>query len=196
MTLSRRLAIICLAVLSYGSASAADLSGPSTLKFEDGAPAPIWTGLYIGANAGLSLSGGTANGLIGGAQIGYNYQMGHLVLGIEADLSYDSYLLSSVTSATSAGWVGSIRPRLGFAQGPWLFYVTGGLAFGDPSLSSLTSSSGDFRTGWTAGAGIEYALNRNLSLRLEYLHTDLGASTNTSDTLTDDVVRLGVNFRF
>jgi outer membrane immunogenic protein len=63
------------------------------------------------------------------------------------------------------------------------------------------------RVGWAAGAGAEYALNRSLSLRVEYLHTDLGRSdlsgvaldTNTyawRDHLTDNVVRLGVNFRF
>jgi outer membrane immunogenic protein len=196
MTLSRHLTIVGLGMLSWGSASAADLWGAPAVKFEDGAPAPIWTGLYVGANAGLSLAGGTDNGLVGGAQIGYNYQLGHVVLGLEADLTYDSYLLSSVTSATSSGWVGTIRPRLGFAAGPWLFYGTGGLAYGDPVLPNLTATSSDFRTGWAAGAGIEYALNRNLSLRLEYLHTDLGASANTNDHLTDDVVRLGVNFRF
>jgi outer membrane immunogenic protein len=56
--------------------------------------------------------------------------------------------------------------------------------------------TGDSRLGWVAGAGVEYALSKNMSLRLEYLHSDLGASTNAADHLTDNVIRLGINFRF
>jgi outer membrane immunogenic protein len=152
---------------------------------------------FCPVDGGLSLTtNGTADGFIGGAQVGYNHQTGHLVLGIEADLNYDNFLTSSVTSGTSAGWVGSLRPRLGYAMGPMLFYGTGGLAYGNPDLSSFSTSGADFRLGWTAGAGIEYGLSRNWSMRLEYLHTDLGPSTNTPDHLTDDVLRFGVNVRF
>jgi outer membrane immunogenic protein len=198
MALRRLIAIACLLMLSSGSAAAADLGAtPTLLNFNGSMPAPIWTGFYVGANGGISIaSDGTSNGFLGGGQIGYNYQMGHMVIGIEADLTYDRFLTSSVTSGTSTGWVGSLRPRLGYAMGPLLLYGTGGLAFGNPDLSSLSASNVDFRLGWTAGAGIEYALNHNLSLRLEYLHTDLSPSTNNSDHLTDNAVRLGVNFRF
>jgi outer membrane immunogenic protein len=106
------------------------------------------------------------------------------------DLNYDRFLMSSVTSAASPGWFGSLRPRLGYAMAPLMIYGTGGLAYGSPFSGS------DFRLGWTAGAGVEYQLYRNVGMRLEYLHTDLGPSTNTADHLTDDVVRLGINFRF
>ena len=188
-----------IAILTAGSAVAADLGGatPTVLKFDSSAPAPIWTGLYVGASGGISIApDGTSNGFIGGAQIGYNYQMGHWVVGIEADMTYDRFLTSSVTSGASTGWVGSVRPRLGYAIGPLLLYGTGGLAYANPDLSTLTSSGADFRLGWVAGAGIEYGLNPNMSVRLEYLHTDLSPSTNNSDHLTDNVVRLGINFRF
>jgi hypothetical protein len=74
----------------------------------------------LGGSGGYSFTG---SGFVGGAQIGYNYQMGHLVVGIEADFSYDNYLTSSVTSVASPAWVGSLRPRLGYASGPWLFYA-------------------------------------------------------------------------
>jgi outer membrane immunogenic protein len=188
-----------LMVVSTVSAVAADLAGatPTALKFDSSAPAPIWTGLYVGANGAISIApDGTSNGFIGGAQIGFNYQMGHWVVGIEADMSYDRFLTSTVTSEASTAWVGSVRPRLGYAMGPLMFYGTGGLAYANPELSTLTSSGADFRLGWVAGAGIEYGLNPNMSVRLEYLHTDLSPSTNNSDHLTDDVVRLGINFRF
>jgi len=124
--------------------------------------------------ASLSPAAPPANGFVGGAHVGYNYQMGLWVIGIETDLAYDSFMMSSVTAAASPSWVGTLRPRLDYALGPALIYGTGGLAYGN---SALFSSSGDFRLGWTAGAGVEYAFNKNMSLRLEYLHTDLGAST-------------------
>jgi outer membrane immunogenic protein len=186
-------------IVTAGPAVAADLgvATPTALKFDSSAPAPIWTGLYVGANGGISIApDGTSNGFIGGVQFGFNYQMGHWVVGLEADMAYDRFLTSSVTSEASTAWVGSLRPRLGYAMGPVLFYGTGGLAYANPDLSTLTSSGADFRLGWVAGAGIEYGLNPNMSVRLEYLHTDLSPSTNNSDHLTDDVVRLGINFRF
>src|SRR5262249_31953552 len=97
------------------------------------------------------------------------------------------------TSAASPGWVGSLRPRLGYAMGPLMIYGTGGLAYGNPALMTFNSN---FRLGWTAGAGVEYQLYKNMGLRLEYLHTDLGPSTNTADHFTDTVVRLALNFPF
>jgi len=196
MALRHRIAGACLVTLISAPSVAADLGGatPSALRFDSTAPAPIWTGLYIGADGGLSFaSGATANGFVGGLHVGYNYQMAHWVFGIETDIAYDSFLTSSLTSAASPGWVGTLRPRLGYAMGPLLFYGTGGIAYGN---SALFSTTGDSRFGWAAGAGVEYALSKNMSLRLEYLHTDLDASANAADHLTDNVVRLGINFRF
>jgi outer membrane immunogenic protein len=196
MALHYAVAGACVVAFISTPIAAADLGGvtPTSLRFDGTAPAPIWTGLYIGADGGFSFaSGATANGFVGGLHVGYNYQLGHWVFGIETDLTYDSFLTSSVTSAVSPGWVGTLRPRLGYAMGPLLLYGTGGLAYGNPALFSMT---GDSRLGWVAGAGVEYALSKNMSLRLEYLHSDLGASTNAADHLTDNVIRLGINFRF
>jgi len=196
MALHYAVAGACVVAFISTPIAAADLGGvtPTSLRFDGTAPAPIWTGLYIGADGGFSFaSSATANGFVGGLHVGYNYQLGHWVFGIETDLTYDSFLTSSVTSAVSPGWVGTLRPRLGYAMGPLLLYGTGGLAYGNPALFSMT---GDSRLGWVAGAGVEYALSKNMSLRLEYLHSDLGASTNAADHLTDNVIRLGINFRF
>jgi outer membrane immunogenic protein len=160
MALRPCVACALFAILIAGQAAAADLGGatPTALKFDDSAPAPIWTGLYVGANGGISIAAdGTSNGFIGGAQVGYNYQLGHWIVGIEADIAYDRFLTSSVTSEASIAWVGSLRPRLGYAMGPLLFYGTGGLAYANPDLSTLSSSGADFRLGWVAGAGIDTA---------------------------------------
>jgi outer membrane immunogenic protein len=232
-----------LGVLACASAHAADLGGyapapPPT--YIDSRPALMWTGLYVGLNAGYSFSRDStgensvfpyngvapervhsgASGFTGGGQIGYNYQMGHFVVGIEADFNYvdlsrtKTSLSGAVTEDISGNFIGTVRPRVGVAFGPALLYATGGLAYGSVdttitgnTANTLSASSSGMRVGWAAGAGAEYALNRNLSLRLEYLHTDLGRAdvsgvaldTNTyawHDHLTDNVVRLGVNFRF
>jgi outer membrane immunogenic protein len=239
----RRCLGACIVVLISTSARAADLGGytaPPQAYPVDAMPALMWTGLYAGLNAGYAFSrdftreisaipydpggperfGSRTSGFTGGGQIGYNYQVGHLVLGIEADFNYLDLSRTvnsrsgAVTSDVSGGFVGSVRPRLGLAWGPLLVYGTGGLAYGsiDSTITgnhanTLSASSTDMRLGWVAGGGLEYALNRNWSIRAEYLHTDLGRvdlsgvalDTNTyiwRDHLTDNVVRLGVNFRF
>jgi outer membrane immunogenic protein len=235
--------LFSLGVLGCTSARAADLGGyapPPPPTYIDSRPALMWTGLYVGLNAGYSSSrdftgedsglpyNGVAlehlhsrtSGFTGGAQIGYNYQMGHFVVGIEADFNYvdlsraKTSLSGAVTEDISGNFIGTVRPRVGVTFGPALFYATGGLAYGSVdttitgnTANTLSASNSDLRVGWAAGAGAEYALNRSLSLRLEYLHTDLGRAdlsgvaldTNTyawRDHLTDNVVRLGVNFRF
>jgi outer membrane immunogenic protein len=230
-------------VLGCATAQAADLGGyapPPPPAYIDARPALMWTGLYVGLNAGYSFSrdftaedslfpyNGVAlehlhsrtSGFTGGGQIGYNYQMGHVVLGIEADFNYvdlkrtKTSLSGAVTEDISGNFIGTVRPRVGVAFGPALLYATGGLAYGSVdttitgnTANTLSASNTGMRVGWAAGAGAEYALNRNLSLRLEYLHTDLGRAdlsgvaldTNTyawRDHLTDIIVRLGINFRF
>jgi outer membrane immunogenic protein len=241
MARRRCFAIACIVILESASAKAADLGGalPQWTP-PDSMPALLWTGLYAGVNAGYSSSRdftrevsinpydglGTehfrswASGFTGGGQAGYNYQIGHLVVGIEADFNYVNMSRSvsspsgAVTANVSGGYVETLRPRLGLAWGPWLFYGTGGLAYGSVNTTitgntgnTLTASNSDWRLGWVAGTGIEYALGRNWSIRAEYLHTDLGhvalsgtaLDTNTygwHDRLTDDIGRLGVNFRF
>jgi hypothetical protein len=77
----------------------------------------VWR-LRLGVSGGYSFADiSTPNGFIDGGQIGHNYQMGHLVVRIEADFSYSYYLSSSATSVASAEWVGSLRPRSLYAWG-------------------------------------------------------------------------------
>lgn len=162
----------------------------------------------------------SGGGFTGGGQIGYNVQAGHLVVGVEADAYYAnlSRTVASpsgvVTADTTGNVVGSLRGRLGLAAGNWLIYGTGGLALGNQTTSiasangnTMSASDNATRMGWVAGAGIEYLLDRNWSIRTEFLHTDLGRSELSGvaldgktykwrDHITDNAIRFGVNYRF
>ena len=211
------------------------------------APAPwSWTGFYVGGNLGYSWGrtetdatvGGTAlsdslnvNGIIGGGQIGYNWQTGNFVLGVETDfqgsgqkgdnsLAFSVFIpgvgLLPVTEPyeSKLTYFGTVRGRVGYAFDHWLVYATGGWAYGHETLdatatiggTSVSTSYSTNRSGWTAGGGVEMALDRNWSVKAEYLYIDLGdwgitsssgGLTSTSTVkFTDNIFRLGVNYRF
>jgi outer membrane immunogenic protein len=114
-------------------------------------------------------------------------------------------------------WFGTVRGRVGYAQDHWLAYVTGGWAFGHGTLSgtgtatpagavTAFSASQDY-SGWTIGGGLEWAFMDHWSAKAEYLYIDFGngptVAANAAGTLnivsnkmTDNIARLGVNYRF
>lgn len=165
----------------------------------------------------LGYSYDTKGGVFGG-HVGYNYQFSpNFVAGVEGDLEW-SGLKDSLTSvplglthSTKVEWQGSVRARLGVAFDRALIYATGGVAFADvkhsvatfPGGVSLLSGS-DTRAGWTLGAGLEYALTNNVTVRGEYRYTDYGSNTatnvllNASDNhkLQIHTVRAGVSYKF
>jgi outer membrane immunogenic protein len=170
----------------------------------------------------LSVSN-SASGAVGGVNAGYNFQINQFVVGIEGDFegnsTHHSFFVgppfSAATTATEQlRWQGSVRGRLGIAFDRVLFYGTGGWAFGRfedtyftpvPVFGPETVSS--TRDGWTAGAGVEYALNNFVTTRVEYRYTDWGSHTNTLvtwlappgqsiDHVTQNAVRFGVDFKF
>jgi len=139
-------------------------------------------------------------GFIGGGQAGYNWQWGQFVLGIEGDIAWrhrtDSANLiplpalpsDQVNVTTSQNWLGTVRPRAGVAFGNVLLYGTGGLAFGEVahSYQEIRVTTGQARTfadtaatktGWAAGAGVQWAFAPHWSIGAEYLHVDLGSTT-------------------
>jgi outer membrane immunogenic protein len=214
------------------AAGAADLPAPSGPYYK-APPVPVavfdWTGFYIGVNLGygwahadLSSGGITGsedlNGVLGGGQIGYNWQTGgNWVLGLEVDGQGTGQQANfaatagaiTVTENDSLPWFITARGRIGYAIAPmWMIYATGGAAIADfkstIAVTGLGSASWEItRVGWTAGAGVEAAINRNLSWKIEYLHLDTGTfSTNVfgvvpaSVRLQDDLVRGGLNWRF
>jgi outer membrane immunogenic protein len=179
--------------------------------------------------AAVGTSSIAPRGVIGGAEVGYNWQVGHFVLGFETDFSgWDMSASSGVTprvptpsstTSFSSNWLFTARPRLGFANGNMLTYVTGGLAVTSFSLSqsillsgaspALTGAASSTAVGWTAGLGIEYALSWNWSIKAEYLYVSFPnqsvsqvvpsapAFTGTvTGNLTASIARAGFEYRF
>jgi outer membrane immunogenic protein len=206
------------------AAAAADLSRPPPAPVYPQSPvyAPrySWTGAYFGINGGgafgssnwdLTGSRDVSGGLIG-STLGYNYQVGQAVFGVEGDLDWADINGSSTNSCpagckTSNTWLSTVRGRLGYAADRYMPFVTGGAAFGD--INAFTPGfpqSGAERTGWTLGGGLEAALVANWTAKVEYLYVDLGSFNcgfNCGAGLATDnvsfhtsVLRAGLNYRF
>jgi outer membrane immunogenic protein len=205
-------------------AQAADMSTRGPAKAPAYAPVPYfnWSGFYFGLNGGgawgnsshtdVNLGNATgefgiSGGLIGGT-LGFNYQVGSWVWGLEGDLDWAkihgrSGAINGVNYDSYLQWLSTVRGRVGFAFDRFLPYVTGGLAAGDVKgtvTGPVTILSGtNTQTGWTVGAGLEYAFTPSLSAKAEYLYVDLGSSTpvpGDNVELKSHVVRGGLNWRF
>jgi outer membrane immunogenic protein len=179
---------------------------------------------------GTFVSSGSRNdsAVIGGGQIGYNFMVApHFLLGAEADVQGSSSR-SSVTSpdgsnsfASRLDDFGTVRGRAGFTADNWLFYGTGGFAWSQgsvtrtqitavasvppiPAAAGTVETANNTRTGWAAGAGIEYGITPNWTVRAEYLYLDLGSVTsvfplsNRQQTTSANmsIARIGVNYKF
>jgi len=179
-----------------------------------------WTGFYLGLNGGYGF--GKSNwdvpavdtkpkGGLFGVTLGYNYQTGMWLWGAEGDFDLSTMKGTSdcsvgSTCETKNTWLATARGRLGYAGwNNWLPYITGGLAMGDVKATRSTiSSASKTKLGYTLGAGVEYAMMTNWSVKLEYLYVDLGkfdcgiacgaATDNVS--FKANVVRAGLNYRF
>jgi outer membrane immunogenic protein len=193
-------AIVCAAL----PARAADLpSGPYLSSETYGAY--NWTGFYAGLNIGYdwgsaSNTGLSPSGFAGGAQGGFNWQSGSIVLGGETDLQLSAASDNSGPFKFSNPWFGTLRGRAGYALNNILFYATGGFAYGEGTVDLGPLSESHTALGWTAGGGLEVGLTRRWSVKAEYLHVDLGAEnyalTGVSHEITANVLRFGGNFRF
>jgi len=207
------------------AAQAADLPAPTYKAPAYVAPAaPTWSGFYIGINGGYAFGDADISNSFGdfttdsqdgwliGATLGYNYQTGRWVWGIEGDIDYA--LIDGETSNTLAcpagtcevenNWFATVRGRVGYAFGRWMPYITGGGAFAGSKVTVGGTSSSDTATGWTIGAGVEYAFLGPWSAKIEYLYADLGKTTcgaATCGVSTEiepkiNIVRAGINYRF
>lgn len=202
------------------------------------APAPApgtydWSGGYIGGHLGYGWGKGDTRfeplpsaaafinlqpqtvrvrprGILGGGQLGFNGQWGHVVLGAEGSLSFSNIKKTTIvtpiiqnngTPFAGAGflsasqkikWLGSVRPRLGGAWGNVLVYGTAGFAFARIDYAATTdfrpvgttqypAAVSSNRRGWTAGGGVEVAVGKKVSVKGEYLYYDFGSTSATAN---------------
>ena len=204
--MKRSIIAAAAAVLMAGAASAADLPrGPAPYYSPSSAAGYNWAGAYAGLNLGyewgkVSNSAGNPSGIMGGGQVGYNWQNGQFVFGGETDLQLSGADDTFAPWKFSNPWFGTLRGRIGYAMNNILVYGTGGLAYADlkGELNSLTETKTEL--GWTLGLGLEVGLTPNWSAKVEYLYMDLGSRafsvTGTDNGLSANVLRLGVNYHF
>ncbi len=189
-----------------------------------------WQGLYFGGHVGFgrgnasatvwdTAPASTANtfgGPIGGVQLGYNFVLpSHVLLGWEVDASFPNYIASNAVIASVAtprnqvteelDYVATARARVGYAFNPWLVYGTGGVALmGGRFFNDLRSGDEEkqlkSRIGGVVGAGAEYAVDPNWTLRLEYLYgrfananVAFASGANYNSKADFSMVRLGLN---
>ena len=213
-----------------------------------------WSGFYVGLHVGGQFGhsedfdfgynaidhpfGYSESGVIAGGQVGYNFQWNWLVLGIEADGGYmdldgrgvsrfDARVFGSDTHGkTDSDFYTTVRGRLGFAFGHWMFYATGGgigvnletrvidnCDTGGCGASLLNAGKTEFNWGWTGGGGIEYMFNCHWTMKAEYLRYQLDDQTFSGAARFSDgdfagrfrfkgigtegnIVRAGLNYKF
>jgi outer membrane immunogenic protein len=191
-----------------------------------------------GEPLGFSTAGNPAGAVFGG-QVGYNWQWASLVFGVEGDFdaatltASGNVVTNSIAGAgapvgfqasSSINWLSSVRARLGYTWGPGLVYLTGGGAWVNTDIKTLTCDTafaactqGNFtgtQSGWTLGAGFEWMIAPNWIARTEYLYYSLGSRTNaaafttpvaalggsgvsvTANTLNINVIRAGLEYKF
>ena len=240
------LGVIGVASLIAGPAFAADLGARPIYKAPALAPVFSWTGWYIGGNAGYGWGASTdttvftnygfnevggpfpslkPKGFIGGGQIGYDWQVTNWVFGLVADFQgadikdSTTIITPDVTKSLSEklDFLGTVRGRLGWAANNWLFYGSGGLAYGDVHTALtfaetfaggdvVAASRSETRVGWAAGGGINYAFTPNWIGGVDYIHYDLGHTSisgvagtdflTISQKVSGDIVRGVINYKF
>jgi outer membrane immunogenic protein len=228
--------------LGVAPAMAADLGVRPVYKAPTLTPSYYnWSGFYVGAHIGgawadkdwtqtfpTAFAGNSASfradGFIGGGQIGYNWQTGNWVFGLEADASWSGqsgaaaqFPTAAWTSFTDINWFGTVTGRVGYAWDRVLIYGKGGFAWANEDHAqtfgvAAVSATSTTHWGWTAGLGLEYAFGNNWSAKVEYNYIDLGtkgvgfanvapapavrAIDNFDIDQTMHVVKFGVNYRF
>jgi outer membrane immunogenic protein len=230
---------VCVAaLLRAGASNGADMPG----RLQSYAPPAFsWTGFYIGTHTGVAVGRTTTSNLapyggfdagvplsyelnpasiFGGAQFGYNWQLGSYVIGFESDIGYLG-LRQTIRPAPDDyvslrfGWFGTVTGRLGLAYDRLFGYVKGGLA-----VASITNTASDLtgagafnasdysevsktRAGWTVGTGFEYAIAPAWSVKSEYMFMDFGRQRSTN--IDGDAFshrnqvhswKVGLNYRF
>jgi outer membrane immunogenic protein len=224
------LAFALTGVAAMASANAADLAVKAPVYKAAPMVYPSWAGLYIGGHIGGAWGTtdvtdfdedrhqfkNNSSGLFGGGTVGYNFQTGNFVYGVEADfggmgLSHSTVEAgpNHITSQIGSGFYMDATARLGYAFDKTLVYAKGGYAFFDGPVTvvdpgeALTGVKG--LNGWTVGGGIEYKIAPAWSVKAEYQFFDFGTTSvvmppsdpdRFDNKLTVHTLKAGVNYHF
>lgn len=189
--------------------------------YEHRPPVPIWSGFYAGVHTGYgwgnveasnpNLGSSSMSGGLVGVQLGYNWQTGNVVAGLEGDLTanwVDGHRTfgSGYDLSAKSDWTSSMRVRLGYSFSNVLVYATGGLAFGRIGATindGFTSiSENRWQSGYVIGGGIETKLSQTMSVRAEVLRYGFGDKEYSFGGTTvpvrgdETVVRGGLTMHF
>jgi outer membrane immunogenic protein len=178
-----------------------------------------WTGLIVRPDLGfptLSFSGTgagqlkTASGFSAGGELGHDWQFGGLVLGAVFNLAWTDIGADSTGSAGQSyrshlNAFGTVRGRAGYAFDRFMIYGTGGFAFSSLEIENRSLGLKDTQDlgGFAAGGGAEWAYNKTLTLRVEFIHLDFDRASFSSLPMgennaggTIDQVKFGLIHRF
>ena len=227
-----RFALAGLGLIALGAAvpaNAADIRPPA----KEVQPAYVhtyhnWTGFYVGGHVGYGwadfsdtfagvTAGVTPAGFIYGGQVGFNYQIGFWVFGIEGEYSTGDVkdtrgVVGIASSEITLDQVYTVAGRIGYAFDRTLLYGKFGGAwtreeYNFTLLGGAGTGSVD-RTGWLLGIGLEYAFLDNWSAKIEYNYMDMGTknvvlatagglvATPANVDLTVQTIKVGINYRF
>jgi outer membrane immunogenic protein len=213
LRLLRAAAVASATLTILGIAHAADLVRPPPPQ-PAYVPPPVfsWTGFYIGGNAGVAWTQGDLTDsfgdsfsnsqravFAGGGQVGGNFQINWLVVGVEADFDWLANNNNSSNSVFVPGigslqvsvndrWITTLAARAGVAYNNWLFYAKGGggwVGVNNFTLTNVTNgnsisfSNSNSNSGWLVGGGIEWAFAPNWTARVEYDFLGLNNQTFT-----------------
>jgi outer membrane immunogenic protein len=158
----------------------------------------IWHGLYAGVHVGV----GDGDGVLGGGQVGYNWQSGRVVYGLEADFAVSSIeeevracsAFACVHASASLDWLATVRGRIGYLIDPRILaYATAGIGIvswsaeaGISVCPECTIKLDGRESDFVFGLGVEGKISETMSARVDFL---------SGGDIEADVVRAGLNFK-
>ncbi|MBB3964905.1 MULTISPECIES: outer membrane protein [Rhizobium] len=191
-----------------GSASAADIVAEQPpAPVEQAAPLFTWNGFYTGIQGGGAWGNGDFSGIgsssMNGGLVtgfaGYNWQLDNsIVLGLEGDVSYNWNSEDVGPNSYKFDTTGSVRARVGYALDRALLYGAAGWTGARGSVDTPVGSDSATFSGWTVGAGVDYAFTDNVFGRVEYRYNDYGSKDllGVDTDFNQNVVTVGVGIKF